>query len=133
MSDSDKLKLTTLECLDCGYREVFTEEQFRFTDGLRCHVCDGYVKPALTQKGEMIRNRRLNINNKNMNPPIDVSPIKRQCTHKFIHLDTKNTKEYFVTTGMTLYTRIDYFFCEKCLEEKENRKSETSRTKPEWY
>jgi predicted metal-dependent hydrolase len=56
-----------------------------------------------------------------------------QCEHRFVHYDTKNNKEYFVTTGMSLYTRIDYFYCEKCLEEKEKRKSESSRYAPEWY
>jgi hypothetical protein len=55
------------------------------------------------------------------------------CDHKYVHFDCKKRQEYSVTTGMTLWTRIDYFFCEKCLDEKEKRKHETSRDKPEWF
>ncbi|RDW17623.1 hypothetical protein CWR48_13995 [Oceanobacillus arenosus] len=52
-------KLTTLECMKCGYREVFTEQQFRFTDGLSCDVCNGPTQPALTRPEDKIRNRRM--------------------------------------------------------------------------
>jgi hypothetical protein len=55
------------------------------------------------------------------------------CEHKYVHYDCKKTNKYLVTIGMTEWTRIDYFFCEKCLDEKEKRKQETSRDKPEWY
>lgn len=55
-------KLTTLECMECGYREVFTERQFEFTDGLRCYVCEGLVRPSITRPGEKIRNRRMKEN-----------------------------------------------------------------------
>lgn len=37
------------------------------------------------------------------------------CEHKYVHYDCKKTDKYVVTTGMTEWTRIDYFFCEKCL------------------
>lgn len=56
---SSENKLTTLECMVCGYREVFTEQQFKFTDGLRCCICNGPVNPTLTRPGEKIRNRRM--------------------------------------------------------------------------
>lgn len=52
-------KFTTLECMECGYREVFTEGQFKFTDGLCCNVCEGPVKPSITRLGEKINNRRM--------------------------------------------------------------------------
>jgi len=59
--------------------------------------------------------------------------FKRVCEHKYVHYDCKKTNKYLVTTGMTEWTKIDYFFCEKCLDEKEKRKTETSRNKPEWF
>jgi hypothetical protein len=40
------------------------------------------------------------------------------CEHKYVHFDCKKREEYSVTTGMTEWTRIDYFFCEKCLDIK---------------
>lgn len=52
-------KLTTLECMVCGYREVFTESQFKFTDGFRCNECDSPVQPSITRPGEKINNRRM--------------------------------------------------------------------------
>lgn len=52
-------KLTTLECMECGFREVFTERQFKFTDGLSCLVCNGPVRPAITRPNDKIRNRRM--------------------------------------------------------------------------
>lgn len=57
--ESNEGKLTTLECMECGYREVFTERQFKYTDGLRCYICDGPVRPVITKPGEPIRNRRM--------------------------------------------------------------------------
>lgn len=54
---SSEGKLTTLECMECGFREVFTERQFQTTDGYRCYVCDGSVKPSITRPNEPIRNR----------------------------------------------------------------------------
>lgn len=52
-------KTTTLECLNCGYREVFTERQYKNTDGLSCYVCNGPAIPSITKPGEQIRNRRM--------------------------------------------------------------------------
>ncbi|SFL39088.1 hypothetical protein SAMN04487943_101312 [Gracilibacillus orientalis] len=52
-------KLTTLECFSCGFREVFTERQFNFTDGLSCYLCNGPVSPSITKSGETVRNRRM--------------------------------------------------------------------------
>ena len=52
-------KLTTLECMECGHREVFTERQFKFTDGLRCDVCGGLATPSITKPGEQVNNRRM--------------------------------------------------------------------------
>ncbi|MBU5342280.1 Sir2 family NAD-dependent protein deacetylase [Caldifermentibacillus hisashii] len=52
-------KVTTLECMECGFREVFTERQMQFNDGLNCYKCGGPVKPTITRPGEMPNNRRM--------------------------------------------------------------------------
>jgi NAD-dependent SIR2 family protein deacetylase len=52
-------KLTTLKCMECGYREVFTERQFEFTDGFSCCVCKGPVQRTITRPGDKIRNRKM--------------------------------------------------------------------------
>lgn len=56
--EPSECNITTLECMECGYREVFTERQFKFTDGLSCYVCNGPVNPSITRPGEKIRNRQ---------------------------------------------------------------------------
>jgi hypothetical protein len=66
-------------------------------------------------------------------PPKPPSQNKPICEHKYVHYDCRKRQKYLVTTGMTEWTRIDYFFCEKCLDEKEKRKHEISRDKPELY
>lgn len=58
-NESSEDKITTLECMVCGYREVFTKRQFKFTDGLSCYVCDSPVNSTMTRPGEKIRNRRM--------------------------------------------------------------------------
>ncbi|HEY4600116.1 MAG TPA: hypothetical protein VIG73_02295 [Cerasibacillus sp.] len=52
-------KITTLECMVCGYREVFTKRQFKVADGLDCYVCHGPVLPTVTKLGEKLNNRRM--------------------------------------------------------------------------
>ncbi|ADU30993.1 hypothetical protein [Evansella cellulosilytica] len=56
---SSEGKVTTLECFECGFREVFTERQIKTTDGMKCYVCNGIVTPTITRSGEKIRNRRM--------------------------------------------------------------------------
>lgn len=56
-------KFITLECMRCGHREVFTEHQFKTTDGYSCRKCNGPVRSSLTKPGEPVRNRRMNKNN----------------------------------------------------------------------
>lgn len=54
-----------------------------------------------------------------------------QCKHRFVHFSTKNMSskgEY-----QTRYTRIDLFFCIKCLEQREVKKEEASREAPSWW
>lgn len=56
------------------------------------------------------------------------------CNHKFIHLETEAFSE---STGryMITWKRIDRFYCEKCLEEKEiikRHESVDSHNLPDW-
>lgn len=53
------------------------------------------------------------------------------CEHKFVHLET--IKKYDSGGYQTRWICIDRFFCEKCLCEKEIKKEEYNREKPEWY
>lgn len=53
------------------------------------------------------------------------------CKHVYKHLDTIKRRE---SCGYNdLWVRIDYYFCEKCLDQQEIKKSKTSRDKPDWY
>lgn len=56
--------------------------------------------------------------------------LHEECEHEYSHLETKQIQE---NGHVPHWIRIDYFFCVKCLDEKEKRKSETNRYKPEWY
>lgn len=51
-------KVTTLQCMVCNFREVFTERQFKFVDGYSCYVCNGPVMPQMTRAGEGVINRK---------------------------------------------------------------------------
>jgi hypothetical protein len=53
------------------------------------------------------------------------------CEHKFVHLETIKKDKY--DRDCVSYLRIDRFYCEKCLEQKEIRKEELRRERPEWY
>ena len=59
------------------------------------------------------------------------------CEHKFAHLDTIYKKEHYPGTYCTSYKRIDRFFCEKCLEEREKIKTKTINHNfekaPDWW
>lgn len=56
------------------------------------------------------------------------------CQHKYV---LKRTDEFYRESGRyaNTYTSIDYFFCERCLDEKENKKTITlsiNDTLPDW-
>lgn len=53
------------------------------------------------------------------------------CEHKWVYFDTKKYYQYRDFLG--LFTRIDKFYCEKCLEMKDVKKEDYSRETPEWY
>lgn len=53
------------------------------------------------------------------------------CEHNFQYMGSSkisNSSGYNI-----IYKKIDYFYCTKCLEQKEVRKEEYSRDIPEWY
>jgi len=54
------------------------------------------------------------------------------CEHNWQFMETVRWTD--ASGGYTTeYTRIDRFFCSKCLERKEQKKSEHCRDTPEWY
>ena len=56
---------------------------------------------------------------------------EKTCEHKYVHLETKRSTTY--SGYNTKFTRIDFFFCEKCLEKNEKRQVEYSRDTPDWF
>lgn len=54
-----------------------------------------------------------------------------ECDHKWVHLET--IKRIGSGSYQSEYIKTDRFFCEKCLEQKDIRKEEWSRDKPDWY
>jgi hypothetical protein len=58
-NQSHESKRTTLECMVCGFREIFTERQFKSTDGFSCMECGGPVKHSITKPNEVPNNRRM--------------------------------------------------------------------------
>ena len=54
------------------------------------------------------------------------------CEHDFRHIGTSYICKYR-EFGNTTYTRVDRFYCSKCLENKEVVKEEYSRETPDWF
>ncbi len=57
--------------------------------------------------------------------------VMAECSHEYVHLDT-DLKMESGNYG-SVYTRIDRFFCNKCLHEVEKTKTEESRNGPVWW
>lgn len=55
-----------------------------------------------------------------------------ECNHKYVHLETAKWIDSSGTYNNGFF-RIDRFFCEKCLDRKEVKKSEWCRETPEWF
>lgn len=55
------------------------------------------------------------------------------CEHSFVFLRTAKFTDSNGVSYNTKYTRIDYYFCERCLEYKEVRKEDWQREAPDWY
>lgn len=56
---------------------------------------------------------------------------RNEHEHKFVHLETKRSTK--MSNYQSGWTRIDTFFCEKCLVYKDKKQEEWSRDKPSWY
>ncbi len=60
-----------------------------------------------------------------------MSEVIDGCEHDFLYIESIYKRE-----GMAYqrkYTRIDRFYCRKCLLETEKKREECSRDTPEWY
>ncbi len=54
------------------------------------------------------------------------------CEHRFVFLRSVKWTDDSGSYN-THFFRVDTFFCEKCLEQKEVKKDEYSRETPNWY
>lgn len=65
----------------------------------------------------------------------DIPPARKkqpvECEHKWIHMNS--AYKYDSAGYMTRFKKIDTFFCEKCLEQRNTVKEDTSRDTPDWY
>ena len=57
--------------------------------------------------------------------------MKEKCEHKWVFLETKRIYDHQGYNDN--FVRIDRFYCEKCLEQKDVRREGYSRATPEWY
>lgn len=55
------------------------------------------------------------------------------CEHDFRHLDTIYKTKHISYTYSNTYTRLDRFYCSRCLEIKEVVKEEDLRSEPDWF
>ena len=55
-----------------------------------------------------------------------------ECEHRWVFMETICRSDSGGGYNIC-YTRLDLFYCDKCLEQKEVKKKEYSREKPDWY
>jgi hypothetical protein len=66
-------------------------------------------------------------------PPKDGSGVvPRRCQHRYVVLRSARWTDDSGSYN-THFIRLDTFFCEHCLDQKEVRKEEYSRDTPDWY
>lgn len=56
------------------------------------------------------------------------------CTeigHDYVFLRSSKRSHY--DTWQSLYQRTDYYYCRRCLEQKEIKREESARVEPEWW
>lgn len=53
------------------------------------------------------------------------------CSHDFELLETQYWSEHL--SYQTRWTRVDLYYCRKCLEQRETRREECSRDIPIWW
>jgi hypothetical protein len=55
----------------------------------------------------------------------------KPCSHEYEHLDTQRQRD---SSGyQEHFTRIDFFYCKKCLDMKDVKREDYARSKPDWY
>lgn len=60
------------------------------------------------------------------------SSVADECQHRWRHMASQKFKD--ADNGyLCRHVRIDTFFCEVCLEQKDVKKEEWSRKTPDWY
>jgi hypothetical protein len=70
------------------------------------------------------------------NPPIGGTIATKPCTHKFVHLETVKERPRSIPNSYSVlgWKRIDRFYCEKCLEQKEFVKTAPHyENQPDWF
>lgn len=71
-----------------------------------------------------------------LNPPIGGTIATKPCTHKFVHLETVKERPRSIPNSYSVlgWKRIDRFYCEKCLEQKEFVKTAPHyENQPDWF
>jgi len=60
-----------------------------------------------------------------------------ECEHKWVHLETIKSSLTRVCEATCrrekIWQKTDRFYCEKCLETTEKRRSECSQIQPDWF
>lgn len=56
---------------------------------------------------------------------------EQKCEHSYVHLETIRYTE--AGGYSTKYVRVDRYYCQRCLDTKEFRRSDYEREIPEWY
>lgn len=64
-------------------------------------------------------------------PPVPKPILDKGCDHKFVLKDTVYSK-HCVFCGFT-FKRVDFYFCEKCLYEREVERVKDLVDTPYWY
>lgn len=62
-------------------------------------------------------------------PPTTGSPV--QCGHKWVYQETHYSRGHYGYND--LFIKVDIYYCEKCLEQKEVRHEEYARDIPIWW
>jgi hypothetical protein len=53
------------------------------------------------------------------------------CEHKYVYMETVKSDKH--DGRLIHYKKVDRYFCEKCLDQKDKIKEDWSRERPEWY
>lgn len=86
---------------------IFCRDKFTNLDALKTHSAGCASHPAVIE-------------------------LEKVCEHRWVFIESHYKADS--SGGYNIcYSRLDRFYCEKCLEQKEVTKREHSREKPEWF